>query len=146
MPGHSLRAISSSKISSPRFTTSSTRLPLTKASPASVAEAMSSRSSEPLTTNFACFQAKSPTSRMQKNLRFASPRARWKMLAPRITVLSTSKKAAPVRSGSTRRVGATSAAAADASPATCEARIASNLPGLCHATEPSDPGCATIGP
>ena len=42
-----------------------------------------------------------PMSRRLKNLRRYRPRARWKMLAPRTTVLSTSKNAAAVGSGGT---------------------------------------------
>ena len=77
---------------------------------------MSSRSS-PLTTNFTCFTPKPTISRPLKYLRRARPTAKWKMLAPRMIVLSTSKKAAPVGS----RVGFVAwpgpAAAAEATPA-----------------------------
>src|SRR5690348_8779865 len=60
-------------------------------------------------------------SEVVKNLRAASPRAKWKIDAPTIMVLSTSKNAAAVRSvgGSigTATSPATTAAAAAASPA-----------------------------
>ena len=48
------------------------------------------------------------------------PRARWKMLAPCITVLSTSKNAAAVGSAGVERAVSTSAADAAASPASTE--------------------------
>ena len=61
-------------------------------------------------------------SRVVKNSRRCRPRARWKIDAPCITVLSTSKKAAEVGSASTLRALSTSAMAAAASPASCERR------------------------
>ncbi|CAB4948587.1 unannotated protein [freshwater metagenome] len=84
---------------------------------------MSSMSSAPEVTNLICFQAKSATSGTVKKRLTASPRARWKMLAPRTIVLSTSKKAAAVGSALTGSVGSGSGsasvtAAALASPAT----------------------------
>ncbi len=88
----------SSKTSSPRRTSSSTRRPSTKDSAASVAEAMSSRSSEPLRTNLSCLTPKPTISRPLKKLWRARPTAKWNMLAPRMIVLSTSKKAAAVGS------------------------------------------------
>ena len=58
---------------------------------------------------------------MVKNFRAASPRAKWKIEAPTIIVLSTSKNAAAVRSVWRTSSGplspAATAAAADASPA-----------------------------
>src|ERR1700710_1825006 len=57
-----------------------------------------------------------------KNSRRCRPRARWKIVAPCITVLSTSKNAADVESASTLRALSTSAMAAAASPASCERR------------------------
>ena len=59
-------------------------------------------------------------SRVVKNLRRCSPRARWKMLAPCMTVLSTSKNAAAVGSGGWSSAVSTSAAAAAASPASVD--------------------------
>ena len=57
-------------------------------------------------------------SRVVKNLRRCRPRARWKMLAPCITVLSTSKNAAARRvAAASSSAVSTSAAAAAASPA-----------------------------
>ena len=61
-------------------------------------------------------------SRVVKNSRRWSPRARWKIEAPCITVLSTSKNAADVGSASTLSALSTSATAAAASPASCERR------------------------
>ena len=55
---------------------------------------MSSRSSEPLRTNFSCLLANPLISRALKYLRLARPTARWNRLDPRMMVLSTSKKAA----------------------------------------------------
>ena len=107
----------SSKTSSPRRTSSSTRRPSTKDSAASVAEATSSRSSEPLRTNFSCFTPKPRSSLPLKYLRRASPTAKWNMLAPRIMVLSTSKKAAAVGSEPGSCEASAPPALADASPA-----------------------------
>src|SRR5688572_13882991 len=59
-------------------------------------------------------------SRVVKNFRRWRPRARWKMLAPCITVLSTSKNAAEVASAGVTSAVSTSAAAAAASPASVE--------------------------
>src|SRR5918999_2960200 len=59
-------------------------------------------------------------SRVVKKRRRCSPRARWKMLAPCITVLSTSKNAADTASTGVSRARSTSAAAAAASPARVE--------------------------
>ena len=55
-------------------------------------------SSRPPTRNFSCCQTKPSMSEVVKNLRAASPRAKWKIDAPTIIVLSTSKNAAAVRS------------------------------------------------
>src|SRR3712207_2458786 len=62
---------------------------------------------------------KEATSRPVKYLRAASPRANQKIDAPIIIVLSTSKNAAAVRSGAGAVGTSVSAAAAEASPATC---------------------------
>ena len=59
-------------------------------------------------------------SRVVKNCRRCSPRARWKMLAPCMTVLSMSKNAAAVGSTGVRSAFSTSADAAAASPARAE--------------------------
>ena len=107
----------SSKISSPRCSSSLTGRPWTNDSAASVAEAMSSRSSDPLMTNLICLTPKPTISRPLKYLRRASPTAKWNMLAPRMTVLSTSKNAAPVGSRVALSAWPGPAAAADASPA-----------------------------
>ncbi len=56
-------------------------------------------------------------SRVVKNFLRCSPRIRWKMLAPCMTVLSTSKNAAETGSAGVSRAVSTSAAAAAASPA-----------------------------
>ena len=53
-------------------------------------------------------------SRVVKKWRRCRPRARWKIEAPCITVLSTSKKAAAVGSGATSSAVSTSWIAADA--------------------------------
>ena len=67
--------------------------------------------------NRACFQAIAAMSRGPKKSRRHSPRARTKMLAPRMTVLSTSKNAAAVGSGAAEGVAAASGSAG-AAPAT----------------------------
>ena len=59
-------------------------------------------------------------SRVVKKSRRCRPRARWKMLAPCITVLSTSKNAAAVGSSGTSSAASTAADAAAASPAMVE--------------------------
>jgi hypothetical protein len=86
---------------------------------------MSSALSLPAMRNLACCQKKLIRSRLVKYFRAASPRANQNSEAPIIIVLSTSKKAAPVRSGRITGGTATSAAAADAAPATC-ARVSSS--------------------
>ena len=59
-------------------------------------------------------------SRVVKNSRRCSPRARWKIEAPCMIVLSTSKNAATCGSGGICSELSTSAAAAEASPARAE--------------------------
>ena len=61
---------------------------------------------------------------MVKNLRAASPRAKWKIEAPTIIVLSTSKNAAAVRSVSGTSAGPLSPAATAAAAAASPARFA----------------------
>ncbi len=64
----------------------------------------SSAVSRPPTRNLSCCQANPARSEVVKNLRAASPRAKWKIDAPIIIVLSTSKNAAAVgRSAAPRR-------------------------------------------
>ena len=70
----------------------------------------------PTTRNLACCQANRPMSRAVKKSRAYRPRARWKIDAPCMTVLSTSKNAAACGSSGTCSAASTSAAAADASP------------------------------
>src|SRR4051794_29055563 len=79
---------------------------------------MSVALSLPAMRNFACCQTKEATSRLVKYFRAASPRANQNSEAPIIIVLSTSKKAAAVRSGAGALGTSVSAAAAEASPAT----------------------------
>ena len=55
----------------------------------------------PLTRNNSCFHAMPARSEGVKYFRAANPRAKWKIDAPMIIVLSTSKKAAAVRSRGT---------------------------------------------
>src|SRR5690349_7920652 len=62
-------------------------------------------------------------SRVVKNFRLCRPLARWKIDAPCITVLSTSKNAATAGSASTLSALSTSALAAAASPASLERRF-----------------------
>src|SRR3954453_9933034 len=80
---------------------------------------MSSALSLPAIRNFACCHTNSARSRVVKYLRAASPRANQNSDAPIIIVLSTSKNAAAVGPGGTASGAATSAAAAEASPARC---------------------------
>src|SRR4051794_12294299 len=91
---------------------------------------MSVALSLPAMRNFACCQTKEATSRLVKYLRAARPRANQNSEAPIIIVLSTSKNAAPVRSGGTAVGAATSAAAAEAAPATCARVSSSAVPAL----------------
>ena len=77
-------------------------------------------SSTPTTRNRVCCHAADTMSRVVKNRRRWSPRARWKIDAPCMIVLSTSKNAAAVGSGDTASARSTSAAAADASPASTD--------------------------
>src|SRR4051812_25599913 len=97
---------------------SETGQPATKPSALSRIECMSSALSLPPARNFACCHTKRARSRVVKYLRAASPRANQNSEAPIIIVLSTSKNAAAVGSASTDGGPLTSAAAADASPAT----------------------------
>jgi len=109
----SLSTISASKMSSASASSSLTERSCTNDSAASVAEAMSSMSSEPLSTNFSCLRANPLISRVLKYLRLASPTARWNRLEPRMIVLSTSKNAAEVEV----RCSSERAADAEARPA-----------------------------
>src|SRR5215218_3853557 len=86
---------------------------------------MSSALSLPAMRNLDCCQTNPARSRVEKYLRVASPRANQNSDAPIIIVLSTSKKAAAVGSGETAGGPATSAAAAEAAPATW-ARVSSS--------------------
>src|SRR3954453_22169123 len=88
-----------------------------------------------------CCQAKRARSRVVKKFREASPRAKWKIDAPIIIVLSTSKKAPAVGSGSTAGALSTSAAAAEAAPARTagSAELPSWLRRLRRATAPPTP-------
>src|SRR3954468_612066 len=104
---------------------SCTGRPATNARALSRTVCMSTLLSRPAMRNLACCQTKEATSRPVKYLRAARPRANQKMEAPIIIVLSTSKNAAPVRSGSGAGGTSVSAAAADASPAT-SARVSSS--------------------
>ena len=74
-PGMSLSTMLSLKIVSPKALSSSTLRPCTKESAASVTEAISSRSSDPLTTNLICLTAKPAISGIVKYLRLAKPTA-----------------------------------------------------------------------
>src|SRR3954463_6980916 len=91
-------------------------------------ECMSSGLSLPAMRNFACCHTKRARSRLVKYLRAASPRANQNSDAPIIIVLSAGKTGAAV--GSTWPVGGPlpSAAAADASPATCARVSGSDTP------------------
>jgi hypothetical protein len=53
----------------------------------------------PATRNLTCCKAKRARSELVKNFLAARPLAKWKIDAPIIIVLSTSKKAPAVRSG-----------------------------------------------
>ena len=118
VPGHTLAAITSSKTSSPMVVSSATVCPAAKDSAVSRASCTLPMSSRPTTRNLACCQANRPMSRAVKKSRAYRPRARWKIDAPCITVLSTSKNAAACGSSGTCSAASTSAAAADAWPAT----------------------------
>ena len=120
VPGQIRSAIASSKISSPSSCSSVTVCPAMNPSAEARASATWPGSSTPTTRKYACFQAAPAISRVVKNLRRCSPRAKWKMLAPCMTVLSTSKNAAATGSSGGVSADSTSAAAAAASPASTE--------------------------
>src|SRR5690606_973906 len=82
-------------------TISSTERPATKDSACSLLDCMPWWFSLPPTRNLTCCQANPARSEVLKYLRAASPLAKWKMDAPIIIVLSTSKNAAAVRSWGT---------------------------------------------
>src|SRR3954468_9763663 len=119
---------------------SETGRPATKPSALSRIECMSSGLSLPAIRNFACCHTNRARSRVVKYLRAASPRANQNSDAPIIIVLSTSKKAAAAGSGSTAGGPLTSAAAAEASPATC-----ARVPGSGSAARPARPRNGTRG-
>src|SRR3954462_4912993 len=114
---------------------------------------MSSGLSLPAILNLACCQTNSARSRIVKYLRAASPRANQNSDAPIIIVLSTSKNAAAVGSAWTVGGPLTSAAAADASPATCARVSGSDTPAgrprdgqRGTGTSPRDDGETAIDP
>src|SRR4051794_4842512 len=122
---------------------SETGRPATKPSALSRIECMSSALSLPPARNFACCHTKRARSRVVKYLRAASPRANQNSDAPIIIVLSTSKNAAADGSASTAGGPVTSAAAADASPATWARTPGS---GATAARRPRDGSSGTAPP
>src|SRR3954452_25330406 len=114
---------------------------------------MSSALSFPAIRNFACCHTKRARSRVVKYLRAARPRANQNSDAPIIIVLSTSKNAAAAGSAWTVGGPLTSAAAADASPATCARVSGSDTPAgpprdgqRGTGTSPGDDGETAIDP
>jgi hypothetical protein len=128
VPGQIRSAISSSKISSIRIRTSLTRCPAMKDSAAARASATDSGVS-PRIRNRTWATAFEAISRLVKNRRRYSPRARWNTAAPCSIVLSTSKNAALCASGGGVRAASNSAAAADASPASTDRARKSRVDG-----------------
>jgi hypothetical protein len=117
VPGQIRSEISSSKTSSPTARISETEWPCTNERASSRIDSTCSRFSPNAENQNAC-QAQPARSRIVKNWRRYRPRASWKIEAPRMIVLSTSKNAAAAGSGTT--AGGTSSgdsSRASASPA-----------------------------
>ncbi len=83
-------------------------------------------------------------SRSVKNFRWYSPRARWKIDAPRMIVLSTSKNAAACRSGGTASAASSSGAAAPAGsqPSSPTAWRGGAVDVACAAASPATRECS----